>query len=116
MKSTSCFLLSLALSLAVVGRAQTVPPQNPTEMTREMSARLQLNEGQFVKLLTLNRTRQTRQREIEQATKNDASARASQLAELQSQYEQECGRIMSPSQLSQLQQDENQGTTSGGNG
>lgn len=81
-----------------------------------MSARLQLNEGQFVKLLTLNRTRQTRQREIEQTTKADLSARSSQLAELQAQYEQECGRIMSPSQLSQLQQDENQNTTSGGNG
>jgi hypothetical protein len=115
MKATF-FLLPLALSLAAAGNAQTLPPQNPTELTREMSARLQLNEGQFVKLLTLNRTRQTRQREIEQATKTDASARTSQLAELQSQYEQECGRIMSPSQLSQLQQDENQNNTSGGNG
>lgn len=113
MKST---LFLLALSLATAGNAQSLPPQTPTELTREMSTRLHLNEGQFVKLLTLNRTRQTRQREIEQATKNDSSARSSQLAELQSQYEQECSRIMSPSQLSQLQQDENQGTTSGGNG
>jgi hypothetical protein len=115
MKSTF-FLLPLALSLAAAGNAQTMPPQSPVELTREMSARLQLNEGQFVKLLTLNRTRQTRQREIEQTTKTDLSARSSQLAELQAQYEQECGRIMSPSQLSQLQQDENQNTTSGGNG
>ena len=115
MKSTF-FLLPLALSLAAAGNAQTAPPQSPVELTREMSARLQLNEGQFVKLLTLNRTRQTRQREIEQTTKADLSARSSQLAELQAQYEQECGRIMSPSQLSQLQQDENQNTTSGGNG
>jgi hypothetical protein len=115
MKATF-FLLPLALSLAAAGNAQTMPPQSPVELTREMSARLQLNEGQFVKLLTLNRTRQTRQREIEQTTKTDLSARNSQLAELQAQYEQECGRIMSPSQLSQLQQDENQSTTSGGNG
>jgi hypothetical protein len=115
MKSTF-FLLPLALSLAVAGNAQTMPAPTPVELTREMSARLQLNEGQFVKLLTLNRTRQTRQREIEQATKTDSSARNSQLAELQAQYEQECGRIMSPSQLSQLQQDESQSTTSGGNG
>ncbi len=111
----SAFFL-LALSLATVGQAQTLPPQTPVEQTREMSARLQLNEGQFVKLLTLNRTRQTRQLEIEQTTRHDASARSSQLAELQAQYEQECGRIMSPSQLSQLQQDESQGTNSGGNG
>ncbi len=111
----SAFFL-LSLSLATVGQAQTLFPQTPVEQTREMSARLQLNEGQFVKLLTLNRTRQTRQREIEQTTRNDASARSSQFAELQAQYEQECGRIMSPSQLSQLQQDESQSTTSGGNG
>lgn len=109
-------LFLLALSLAAAGHAQTLPAQTPVELTREMSARLQLNEGQFVKLLTLNRTRQTRQHEIEQTTKTDASARSSQLAELQAQYEQECGRIMSPSQLSQLQQEENQGAISGGNG
>lgn len=115
MKATF-FLLPLALSLAAASNAQSLPSQTPVELTRDMSARLQLNEGQFVKLLTLNRTRQTRQREIEQTTKTDAAARTSQLAELQAQYEQECGRIMSPSQLSQLQQDENQSTTSGGNG
>lgn len=79
-----------------------------------MSSRLHLNEGQFVKLLTLNRTRQLRQQEIEQTTKSDLTARNGQLAELQSQYELECGRLMSPSQLSQLQLDENQSTTSGG--
>jgi hypothetical protein len=114
MNTASLRLLPLALLLAATGKAQTAPPQTPTELTREMSSRLQLNEGQFVKILTLNRTRQTRQQEIEQATKNDTSARNSQLAELQSQYDLECGRIMSPSQLSQLQQDENQSTTSGG--
>lgn len=118
MKTTSFRLLPLALLLAVVSEAQTLQPQNPTDMTREMSARLRLNEGQYVRLLTLNRTRQTRQREIEQSTSNqkDPAVRNSQLSELQSQYEQECSRIMSPSQLSQLQQSENQSTTSGGNG
>jgi len=84
--------------------------------TREMSTRLHLNEGQFVKLLSLNRMRLTRQREIELATRIDLVARNNQLAELQAQYEQECGRIMSPSQLSQLQQDENPTSTGGGNG
>jgi hypothetical protein len=116
MNSTSFCLLTLALLLAISGKAQTAPPQTPTELTREMSAHLHLNEGQFVRLLTLNRTRQLRQSEIEQATKMDLPGRASQLAELQAQYELECGRIMSPSQLSQLQQDENQGLSSGGNG
>ncbi|MDO7886207.1 hypothetical protein [Hymenobacter cheonanensis] len=116
MNTASFRLLSLALLLAATTQAQTPAPQTPTEQTREMSTRLQLNEGQFVRLLTLNRTRQTRQREIEQATKSDLSARSSQLAELQAQYEQECGRILSPSQLAQLQQEESQPALSGGNG
>lgn len=116
MNTASFRLLPLALLLAVTTRAQTAPSQTPTEQTREMSTRLQLNEGQFVKLLTLNRTRQIRQHEIEQATKSDLSGRGSQLSELQAQYELECVRILSPSQLSQLQQDESQTALSGGNG
>ncbi|QKG52698.1 hypothetical protein [Hymenobacter sp. BRD67] len=113
MTTASLFFLPLSILLSFSALAQTVSSPTVVEMTREMSARLQLNEGQFVKLLTLNRMRLTRQREIEQATRNDGPARTNQLAELQSQYEQECGRIMSPSQLSQLQQDE---TSGGGNG
>jgi Spy/CpxP family protein refolding chaperone len=116
MNTASFRLLPLALLLAVTAKAQTSAPQTPTEQTREMSTRLHLNEGQFVRLLTLNRTRQTRQHEIEQATPRDLPARTSQLAELQAQYDQECSRLLSPSQLSQLQQDENQTALSGGNG
>ena len=118
MKTTSFRLLPLALLIAVTSQAQTPQPQNPTDMTREMSARLQLNEGQFVRLLTLNRTRQTRQREIEQSTSNqkDSSMRNSQLSELQSQYEQECSRILTPSQLSQLQQENQPATAPVGTG
>ncbi len=122
MSTRPLLLLPLALLLAAVGNAQTAQPHTPgqpptpTELTREMGARLQLNEGQYVRLLTLNRTRQTRQREIEESTRKDLPARSSQLSELQAQYEQECGRIMSPSQLSQLQQGESQGSASGGNG
>jgi hypothetical protein len=116
MNAASLRFLVLALGLAATAQAQTPAPPTPIEQTREMSTRLHLNEGQFVKLLTLNRTRQTRQQEIEQATPRDLAVRTSQLAELQAQYEQECARLMSPTQLSQLQQDENQTTTSGGNG
>lgn len=116
MKANPLLLLPVALLLAVSGQAQTAHPLDPTEQTREMSAHLKLNEGQFVRLLTLNRTRLLRQHEIEHSTKSDAPERASQLAELQAQYELECGRILSPSQLSQLQQDESQPPTSGGAG
>ena len=116
MPAGSRLLLPIALLVTSVGYAQTVSPQTVTGETREMGQRLRLNEGQYVKLLTLNRIRLTRQREIEQATSADAAARTSQLAELQDQYELECGRIMSPTQLSQLQQGENQGPAPVGNG
>jgi hypothetical protein len=105
-------LLPALVLLSVVSRAQTTPvitdpktSQAITAMTREMSNHLQLNEGQYIKLYTINRTRLSRQQEIEHATVSDASARTSQLAELQGQYEQECARILTSSQLSMLQQD-----------
>lgn len=108
--------LPLALLLTTVSHAQTVSPQTVAGQTREMSTRLRLNEGQYVRLLSLNRTRLSRQREIEHATPTDMAARTSQLAELQDQYELECGRIMSPTQLSLLQQAENPGSLAVGNG
>jgi hypothetical protein len=105
-------LLPALVLLSVASHAQTTPvitdpktSQAITAMTREMSNHLQLNEGQYIKLYTINRTRLSRQQEIEHATVSDASARTSQLAELQGQYEQECARILTSSQLSMLQQD-----------
>jgi hypothetical protein len=103
-------LLPALVLLSVASHAQTTPvitdpktSQAITAMTREMSNHLQLNEGQYIKLYTINRTRLSRQQEIEHATVSDASARTSQLAELQGQYEQECARILTSSQLSMLQ-------------
>lgn len=110
-------VVSTALLLATASYGQTVaagPPRSVTDQTREMSNRLQLNEGQYVKLYSINRTRLARQGEIERATAQDEAARTAQLAELQMQYEQECARILTPSQLSQLQQD--QATPAAGNG
>jgi hypothetical protein len=105
-------LLPALVLLSVASHAQTTPvitdpktSQAITTMTREMSNHLQLNEGQYIKLYTINRTRLSRQQEIEHATVSDASARTSQLAELQGQYEQECARILTSSQLSMLQQE-----------
>lgn len=109
-------LVSALLLLGVVSHAQTASVasvgtdpktgQAVTAMTREMSNHLQLNEGQYIKLYSINRTRLARQQEIEHATASDASSRTTQLAELQGQYEQECARILTPSQLSLLQQDQ----------
>ncbi len=116
-------LLPALLLLAVVSYGQTAPnPIDPktsqviTTMTRDMSNHMMLNEGQYIKLYSINRTRFTRQQEIERATASDNSARTAQLAELQGQYEQECARILTPVQLAQMQQEPAQFAVSGGRG
>ncbi|RZK22616.1 MAG: hypothetical protein EOO56_07885 [Hymenobacter sp.] len=112
----SALLVAASTSYGQQGRPASGTPQAATTMTREMSNRLRLNEGQYVKLYSINRTRLTRQQEIEQATTKDAAARTAQLAELQSQYEQECARILTPSQLSLMQQDQTQAPAGNGQG
>jgi Spy/CpxP family protein refolding chaperone len=87
--------------------------------TREMVNRLHLNEGQYLRLLPLNRIKLAGLSSINRDYKNDETARATKTAELEAQYEQECSRILTPSQLSQLQQDNSQPTptpASTGNG
>ncbi|WP_226915556.1 hypothetical protein [Hymenobacter siberiensis] len=87
--------------------------------TREMTNRLHLNEGQFLKLLPLNRTRLAGMHNIDQQYRADEPTRAAKVAELEAQFEQECSRILTPSQLSQLQQQNgqpNDGPSNAGNG
>lgn len=88
------------------------------EMTRDMSLRLKLNEGQYVKLYWVNKTRINEMAQIERQFKNDPGARATKLSELEAQYQQECSRVLTPSQLSQLHDDKapQPGTTPTGNG
>ncbi len=93
-------------------RAVERPVQNPVfsaeaaDLTRQMSSRLHLNEGQYVKLYAVNRTRVAQLGEINNYFKSDEAGRAARLAELDAQYEQECSRILSPSQLSQMHQEQ----------
>ncbi|MDO7845762.1 hypothetical protein Q5H92_05285 [Hymenobacter sp. M29] len=82
--------------------------QEAAAATREMMNRLHLNEGQYLKLLPLNRTKLAGLGSINRAYKNDETTRAAKAAELEAQYEQECSRILTPSQLSQLQQSNGQ--------
>ena len=103
MSIKSLLLATCLLACATISQAQTAP--DVTVQTREMAERLKLNEAQYIRLLSINRTRLVRQHQIEHATASNAAARSAQLAELQGQYEQECSRILSPTQLSQLQQD-----------
>lgn len=88
-------------------------------VTRDMTNRLRLNEGQFLKLLPLNRTKLAGLNTINHVYRDDEATRAAKAAELEAQFEQECSRILTPSQLSQLQQEHGQPTippTGSGNG
>ena len=81
---------------------QHSPAEEALTLTREMTNRLHLNEGQFLKLLPLNRTRLTELNSINLTYRADETNRAAKAAELEAQFEQECSRILTPSQLSQL--------------
>jgi len=112
-------LLSLALGLSFTSfaaQAQMADRLNPvpaivrpraatsaTEITREMTNRLHLSEAQYIKLLPVNRIRLVRMSNINRQYKSDEPTRLAKLAELEAYYEQECSRILTPSQLSQLQ-------------
>lgn len=87
------------------------PSNDPMVATREMANHLQLNEAQVVKLLPLNRTRISGINSINRMYKKDEATRTQKLMELEAQFEQECSRILTPSQLSQLQQQNGQPAT-----
>lgn len=79
--------------------------QEVVAQTREMATRLHLNEGQYLQLLPLNRTRLSTLSSINREYRADATTRAAKAAELEAQFEQECSRILTPTQLSQLQRE-----------
>ncbi|SFP86819.1 hypothetical protein [Hymenobacter arizonensis] len=85
-------------------------------MTREMTNRLHLNEGQFLHLLPLNRTRLVGLKQINREYRNDPATRTAKIAELEAQYEEACSRVLTPSQLSQLQHDNDHSATAPGPG
>ena len=73
------------------------------ELTRDMSFRLKLNEAQYIKLYEVNKTRVNQMARIKRDFSNDESTRSAKMTELDAQYQQECSRILTPSQLSQMQ-------------
>jgi len=79
--------------------SSTPPAEMIDELTRQMARKLQLNEGQYVKLRAVNQIKLTTVEEIEwQYT--DLAKRNAKLNELENQYEVECSRILTPTQLS----------------
>ena len=131
MRYSAALITALCLSLASLSaRAQMADriAEQPTPreasrqevvaQTREMANRLHLNEGQYLQLLPLNRTRLSTLSGINREYRADATTRAMKAAELEAQFEQECSRILTPSQLSQLQREAQPTTapTNAGNG
>ncbi|UOG77060.1 hypothetical protein MTX78_10750 [Hymenobacter tibetensis] len=73
-----------------------------SETTRQMCNSLRLNEGQYIRLRAINKIKATRLDEIIWQYKDDLTEQRIRISELEAQYEAECGRILTPSQLSML--------------
>ncbi|TGD80413.1 hypothetical protein [Hymenobacter wooponensis] len=81
------------------------------EVTRQISNQLRLNEGQYIRLRAINKIKLARLEEIQWQYKDDAAMRDAKLIELESQFEAECSRILTPSQLSIYHADRKQDET-----
>ncbi|UYZ60301.1 hypothetical protein [Hymenobacter latericus] len=113
------YLIALLCVCATVAHAQMRDPQpeapshNPVlveadNLTRHMSERLRLTEAQVVKLRGINQIKMARIDEIQWQYHNDVNARKAKLLELEAQYEQECQRILTPSQISLMREEQQQ--------
>jgi TolA-binding protein len=89
---------------AVPGNARG-PEPTAAEITRQMANRLHLNEAQYIRLRSVNQLKLARMDEIQWQYQQDPALRQQKLQELDAQYEQECQRILTPSQIS-LMRDE----------
>ncbi|RSK45241.1 hypothetical protein [Hymenobacter rigui] len=111
------FLLLLLAGLSTAAQAQlkdryaerpgtTEPSAAQVErLTRTMSEQLQLNEAQIIQLRAVNKIKLARVEEIQWQYYDSPLERNAKLAELESQYETECSRILTPSQLSMFHDD-----------
>lgn len=107
-------LLTLTLMLSVAGTAfaqkqdkhaevpgsEEVSEAKVADLTRQMCNQLHLNEAQYIRLRAANRIKLTRLDEIQWQYKADLTQQHAKIAELEAQYEAECSRILTPSQLS----------------
>ncbi len=66
---------------------------------------MRLNESQYIRLRAVNKTRLTRLDEITWQYKDDVAEQHARIGELEAQYEAECRRILTPSQLGMLHSD-----------
>lgn len=76
------------------------------EVTRQMCNSLRLNEAQYIRLRAVNQIRLTRLDEIAWQYKDDIVEQRARISELESQYEAECSRILTPTQISVLRSEQ----------
>ncbi|SDX55593.1 hypothetical protein [Hymenobacter psychrophilus] len=69
-------------------------------LTKQMTAQLRLNEAQIVHLRKINSIKVAQADEIQWQYHENPSRMQQALSELQSHYDKECSRILTPSQLS----------------
>ncbi len=70
------------------------------DVTRQMADKLHLNEAQYIRLRTINKVKLAQLDQILWDYRDDNEARRLKLTELETYYQQECSRVLSPSQLS----------------
>jgi hypothetical protein len=75
------------------------------QLTHTMSQQLRLNEAQIIQMRAANKIKISRAEEIQWQYQHNAEERNARLAELEAQYETECSRILTPSQLSMYHDD-----------
>jgi outer membrane lipopolysaccharide assembly protein LptE/RlpB len=85
--------------------ASAVSQSRLSEITRQMSNDLRLNEAQYIRLRAVNKIKLARLDEISWQYRSNPIEQQARIGELEAQYEAECSRILSPSQLSALQND-----------
>jgi hypothetical protein len=83
-------------------------PVTADELTRQMANRLRLNEAQYIRLKAVNQIKLARTDEIQWQYQQDPTVRQAKLQELEAQYEAECRRILTPSQISLMHADQPQ--------
>ncbi|WP_126695577.1 hypothetical protein [Hymenobacter gummosus] len=83
-------------------------PVSADELTRQMANRLHLNEAQYIRLKAANQIKLARTDEIQWQYKQDPSTLQAKLQELDAQYEAECRRILTPSQISLMHAEQSQ--------
>ena len=92
------YTFALVFAFAGTAMAQSAEDRAST-VTRDMSAKLSLNEMEYIKLKALNRERYTKAAQISSMYSNDIAMRDMKLNELQNSYESQLKNFLNPKQL-----------------